>query len=99
MTESVLAYFRQELNELRIKVERNEQKLFFLDENSKGSLSTREERAATTASIKGDIKNLEDEIVKLQRAKEKLDDRFFQVWVGIGFVGLGVIIDFLISRA
>ena len=90
MDEQALKYFRDELNQLRTRVERNETKLGYVEDASKGSLSTREARAETFAFIKADIRNLFEEVGKLQTAKEKLDDRFFHVWCGVGLTIFGI---------
>lgn len=93
-----LIYFRQELNELRTRVERNETKLGYVEDASKGSLSSKEARAETLAFIKSDIRNIFEELEKLQKSKEKLDDRFFNLWVSIFLLAAGVVVDFLASR-
>lgn len=98
MDDQALKYIRDDLNKLQARVERNETKLGYVEDASKGSLSTKEARAETLAFIKADIKNIYDELQQIQKAREKLDDRFFQVWVGVGFAFLGVIINFLSSR-
>lgn len=97
MNDDVLRYLRDDLNALRIKVERNEQTLGYLDENSKGSLITREERAASFSAVKTNIKELFQRVSNLELADRELTSRFFQVWMGVGFVGLGIIIDFILT--
>jgi hypothetical protein len=84
-----------ELNDLRIKVERLTEKVGYLEDASKGSISTREERAGTTATIKSNIKTLFIRVSALETADKDLNNRFFQVWVGILFVFIGVIVDYL----
>jgi len=97
MNEDALKYLRDDFNELRLKVERNEQRLFYVDENSKGSLTTREERAATTSAIRTNIKEIFSRLAALENADRELNARFFQVWMGVGFVCLGIIVDFIIT--
>lgn len=98
MDDQALKYIRDDLNKLQARVERNETKLDYVEDASKGSLSTKEARAETLAFIKADIKNIYDELQQIQKAREKLDDRFFQIWSGIGFVALGVVVTFITSR-
>jgi hypothetical protein len=97
MNEDALKYLRDDFNELRLKVERNEQRLFYVDENSKGSLTTREERAATTSAMRTNIKEIFSRLAALENADKELNARFFQVWMGVGFVCLGIIVDFIIT--
>ncbi len=84
-----------ELNDLRVKVERLIEKVSYLEDVAKGSMSTREERAGTTATFRSQLESLARRVGGLEKADHDLNNRFSQVWIGILFLFLGVIVDYL----
>jgi hypothetical protein len=82
-----------ELNELRLQIERLTHKVGYLEDATKGSISTREERAGNTALIKANIKELFLRVSNLETADKELGKRFFQVWVGVGIALFGVLLE------
>lgn len=83
-----------ELDDLRGKIERLIEKVGYLEDVAKGSMSTREERAGTTATFRVQLDSLGRRVTNLEKADNDLNNRFFQVWIGLGFLLLGVLVDY-----
>lgn len=86
------------LNELRINFGQFSVRLGTVEELLKGSVDKRELRAENQGAMREEIRTIKQRLTNLESADKHLNDRFFQVWIGIVFSLLGALINFLSSR-
>lgn len=72
-----------------------DRRLSTVEEIQKGSVNSKEGRIRTEVQIEAELKSLNSRINALERADNKLSERFAQVWIALLIAGFIAIATFL----
>lgn len=86
------------LNNMEIKLAQYSQRLVQAEDWLRMSLNTRDDRVATTATLVSRLDEMKRRIEGLESNDKNLDNRFFQVWIGLFFALVGFILNFVKVR-
>ena len=77
------------------KIERLETQMGGVQDWLRSSMNAREERAESKARLEQVVQNISVRVGGLEAADKALGDRIFQVWIGVGFAFLGIILELI----